>query len=475
MAGSSRSLSLWLRSAKVRHAFAISSVVLATGGLVLARAPSTGGSSFSFPAGGKNSVAFTGPGVHGTLSLSQGKVLAGHASSVYAELRVGADATTGPSIHAPTSLAVVLDTSGSMSGGKLDDAKQSILKLLDRMHDEDEIALVRYADSSEVIQSLARVGNVRSSLTTRIRELAPSGGTNIPGGLAAGLRAIDEAARGRVRRIVLVSDGLDATRAQAERLARDSFQNGITVSSLGIGLDFDESYMGGVAQTGHGNFAFVKEGENMARFLERELDQTAQTTVERATVGLSLPPGLRVASVNGASADTSGSFVNLQLGALFAGDERRVILELVSDGTPGEIKTTASWVRVGGVTETTRVPALALAVAGDAGDVDRSRDGAVFASAVSVLASKRQLEANDAYAHGDVTTARRLTTANETALAAAASAAPAAAPALAAQQNAYAQQRTVFGSFAPSSARGKEAAKTGTASDLDNLSRSGKF
>lgn len=475
MAGSSRSLSLWLRSAKVRHAFAISSVVLATGGLVLARAPSAGGSTFSFPAGGTNRVAFSGPGVRGTLALSQGKVLAGRTSSVYAELRVSADAATGPSVHAPTSLAVVLDTSGSMSGGKLEDAKQSILKLLDRMHDDDEIALVRYADSSEVIQPLARVGNVRSALASRIRALDPSGGTNIPGGLAAGLRAIDEAARGRVRRIVLVSDGLDATRAQAERLARESFQNGITVSSLGIGLDFDESYMGGVAQTGHGNFAFVKEGENMARFLERELDQTAHTTVERASIGIALPPGLRVASVNGATAETSGNFVNLQLGALFAGDERRVILELVSDGTPGDLATTASWVRVGGATETTQVPALGLVASNDAGDVDRSRDGAVYASAVSVLASKRQLEASDAYAHGDVSKARRLTTANEAALEEAITAAPAAAPALAAQQNAYAQQRSVFGNVPPSSARGKEAAKAGTASDLDNLSRKGKF
>lgn len=442
---------------------------------MLARAPSAGGSTFSFPSGGKNSVAFSGPGVHGTLSLSQGKVLAGRTNSMYAELRVSADAATGPSVHAPTSLAVVLDTSGSMSGGKLEDAKQSILKLLDRMHDDDEIALVRYADSSEVIQPLARVGNVRSALASRIRTLDVSGGTNIPGGLAAGLRAIDDAARGRVRRLVLVSDGLDATRAQAERLARESFQNGITVSSLGIGLDFDESYMGGVAQTGHGNFAFVKEGENMARFLERELDQTAQTTVERASVGIALPPGLRVVSVNGASADTSGSFVNLQLGALFAGDERRVILELVSDGTPGELATSATFVRVGGGTETTQVPALAFVASNDAGDVDRSRDGAVYASAVSVLASKRQLEANDAYAHGDVSKARRLTTANEAALAEAIGAAPAAAPALAAQQNAYAQQRSVFGTVAPSSARGKEAAKSGTASDLDNLSRKGKF
>lgn len=478
-------MSLWLRSAKLRRGFALSAVVLATGGLVLYKAPS----SAAFPndprpvgrvlvADGKSSVAFSGPGAHGVLSLSHTKVLSGRTTPVYAELKLVADSSERAPVRAPISLAVVLDTSGSMSGEKIEDAKRSVLRLLADMRDEDEIAVIRYSDTSEVVQPLARVGTLRDSLPTRIRQLEAGGGTNIPRGLSHGLRSLDEAGRGRVRRIVLVSDGLDSTRAQAESLARASFSSGITVSSLGIGLDFDESYMGSVAQTGHGNFAFINDGDSLAGFLKRELDQTATTTVENARVNLQLPAGVRFVSATGADASFDGGSVDLRLGSLFAGDERRVIVELAADDVSGtaDLRASASWNEIGKSITTTSVPALTLVATNDAGEVERGRDGAVLASATSVIASKRQLEAANAYARGDVATATRLTAQNEVALGAALAAAPsAAAPAITAQMNAYSVQKKGFTSFRPQSAEGKTVTKSAAVKDLDNLNRKSSF
>lgn len=486
------SFSLWLRSAKFRRTFAVAAVVLATGGLVLYKAPA----SSAFPndpitirtplsADGRSSVVFRGPGAHGVLSLSHTKILVGQSTPVYAELKLVADASGEKATVAPISLAVVLDTSGSMSGEKIEDAKRSILRLISDMRDEDEIAVVRYSDASELIQPLSRVGNVRSSLSARIREIDAGGGTNIPGGLSHGLRALDEAAKGRVRRIVLVSDGLDSTRAQAESLARTSFASGITVSSLGIGLDFDESYMGAVAQSGHGNFAFIKDGSSLAGFLKRELEETALTTVENARVKLEIPSGMRFVSATGADASLSGNEVELRLGALFAGDERRVIVELSADGVTGaaEVRASASWRRVGpqhgeSLEGPSRIgiPALTVTASNDPSEVDRGRDGAVLASATSVIASKRQLEAANAYARGDVATAAALAAKNEESLRAALAAAPkAAAPAITAQMNAYSMQKKSFVSVRPTSAEGKAVSKSAAVKDLDNLNRSAGF
>ncbi|HVH47066.1 MAG TPA: VWA domain-containing protein [Labilithrix sp.] len=471
---------------KFRRAFAMSAVVLATGGLVLYKAPASAAPTGPFvvrtplAADGKNTVAFSGPGAHGVLSLSHTKVLAGQTTPVYAELKLVADASEAAPIRAPISLAVVLDTSGSMSGDKIEDAKRSVLRLIDDMRDEDEISVVRYSDTSELIQPLVRVGTVRGALVSRIRELHAGGGTNIPGGLSHGLRALDEAAKGRVRRIVLVSDGLDGTRVQAESLARASFSSGITVSSLGIGLDFDESYMGAVAQSGHGNFAFIKDGGSLAGFLKRELEQTAMTTVENARVNVELPPGTRFVSATGADANVTGSSVELRLGSLFAGDERRVILELAADGigvgSSADIHASASWNLVGHSTSTASVPTLSLIASSDASEVERGRDGAVLASATSVIASKRQLEASNAWARGDVARATSLAAQNEAALGdAIAAAPPAAATALVAQKSAYSSQKKGFTSFRPQSAEGKTAAKAGAMKDLDNLNRASSF
>jgi Ca-activated chloride channel family protein len=486
MRSPSTSFSLWLRSAKLRRTFALSAVVLATGGLVLYKAPA----SAAFPdrpitvrplvADGKNSAAFHGPGARGVLSLSHTKVLSGTSTPVYAELRLLADRQERAPVRAPISLAVVLDTSGSMSGEKIEDAKRSVLRLISDMRDEDEITVIRYSDTSELIQPLARVGSVRNSLSLRVRDLEASGGTNIPGGLSHGLRSLDEAAKGRVRRIVLVSDGLDGTRAQAESLARASFESGITVSSLGIGLDFDETYMGSVAQSGHGNFAFIKDGDSLASFLQRELEETATTTLENARVEIELPSGVRFVSATGADASQRGNSIELRLGSLFAGDERRVIVELAADSVTNPdttyIHTRASWNRVGQPSTTAAVPTLSLTASDDASEVERGRDGAVLASATSVIASKRQLEAASAYSGGDVARATALAAQNEAELGAALAAAPpAAAPALAAQMNAYSTQKKSFAGVAPRSAAGKAVSKSAAAKDIDNLNRASRF
>jgi Ca-activated chloride channel family protein len=475
-------------TSRVRRGIALSAVVLATGGLVLYRAPANafpGDSSFGHePSGGpltpgKNSAMFSGPGVHGMVSLSHTRILEGRETTVFADVRVVADADprARDERRAPIALAVVLDTSGSMSGEKIEEARRSVLRLLSEMRDDDEITMVRYSDTSELVQPLARVGAVRSALATRIAQLDASGGTNIPDGLQHGLRALDEATRGRVRRIILVSDGLDSTRAQAEILARSSFTSGITVSSLGIGLDFDETYMGSVAQNGHGNFAFVKNGAALASFLHRELEETAGTTVENARVRLHLPDGMRFVSATGADAVVSGNEVELAVGSLFGGDERRVVVELAAntyrgEGTSFDIDATASWTPVGGSTTTARAPRLSLLASNDASEVERGKDGSVMASATSVVASRLQIEAANAYAQGDVTRAAQIAQKNESDLKAAMAAAPApAATALDSQMRAYATMRKGFATVAPQSAAGKAAAKEATAKDLGNMNR----
>jgi Ca-activated chloride channel family protein len=374
-------------------------------------------------------------------------------------------------------MAVVLDTSGSMSGEKIEEAKRSVLRLVSDMRDDDEIALVRYDDRSELIQPLARVGNVRSSLAARVHAIEAGGGTNIPGGLSHGLRAIDEAAKGRVRRIVLISDGLDNTRAQAEALARNSFTNGISVSSLGVGLDFDESYMGSIAQNGHGNFAFVKDGASLASFLKRELEETSNTTIENAQARIKLPTGVRFVSAHGADARMDGEDLVLSMGSLFAGDERRVIVELSASTTTNlgnyDFGAQASWTKVGETYgRTIDVPRLSVLATNDANEVEGGRDGAVLASATSVLASQRQIQAAQAYARGDVAQASALSAQNQAALADAFAAAPAAAkPSIRAQMGAYEEQKKAFTTVAPTSAAGKSHAKAAAAKEMGNLSR----
>jgi Ca-activated chloride channel family protein len=472
------SISQWLRSPRIRRGLAATALVLSAGGLVLFRADARALTTThdALAPLGSTGVAFAGPGVHGTLSLSHSKVLAGGDQSVFAELKLVADPSSEAEARAPLSMAVVLDTSGSMSGDKIQQARDSVVQLVRRMRDDDEIAFVRYADDAQLVQPLSRVGNVRESLIDRIRSVEAGGGTAIPRGLGAGLDALSRAGGGRVRRVVLVSDGLDSTRAQAERLASDSFERGIEISSMGIGLDFDEAYMGAVARAGHGNFAFVQDASALASFLTRELTETATTTVENAAVHITLPSGVRFVGATGADARVDGSDVELEVGSLFAGDERRVLLELdarLDDGDVRRIEGNATWQRVGGTSAEAHIPRLDVIATNDARAVESGRDGNVLASATSVTASRRQLEAAQAYESGDRAKADSLIAQNLDELKAAQAYAPApAASALGAQYRAYAKAKGGLASAPPMSTAAKAIPKQMAEKDLANVGHS---
>jgi Ca-activated chloride channel homolog len=486
------SIRTWLAAPRVRRGLAASAVVLAAGGLILARTPAGAASSLpaavvapavepGIPAQGSNLATFSGPGVHGTFALSHTLVLAGGEQRLFGELALVADAAAGAHERAPLSMAIVLDTSGSMTGDKIRQAKDAVVRLVGDLRDDDEVAFIRYSDTWDLVQPLARAGGVRTSLIERVRALEAGGGTSIAPALAEGLRALGDAASGRVRRVVLASDGLDATRAQSEAVAKQSAGRGVTVSSMGIGLDFDESYMGGVAQAGHGNFAFVNDGDALARFLHREMEETAATTVERATARLKLPPGVRFVRAVGAEARSvaDGTEIELSMGSLFAGDKRRVAIELAARMDAGDVRSLegrVSWFPVGGAEAEARFAGLALTGSTDARAVDAGRDGSVLARSLSATASIRQIEAAEAYNQGDVQRAQALIDQNKVELAAAATAAPApAAAALEQQIAAYEQTKQAFGSAKPRSAMGSAAAKRSVEKDLSNTGRDVAF
>ncbi|HSQ62643.1 MAG TPA: hypothetical protein VLM85_05495, partial [Polyangiaceae bacterium] len=103
--------------------------------------------------------------------------------------------------------------------------------------------------------------------------------------------------------------------------------------------------------------------------------------------------------------------------------------------------------------------------------IEQSRDPVVLASATSVIASERQLEATQAYARGDVARAQQLIDQNIASLGAVAASAPApVATALAKQQAAYGATKKSF-SAAPQSVAGKVAAKHAYEVDSSNLAR----
>jgi len=459
------------------RALAAASVTLAAAGIVLLRAP---GASTAAPLGpsapvsvtptrsaqGAASASFRTPRLHGRVAMAQGAVAPDGLQHVYAEVRVTADDAQRAAPR-PVAMAVVLDVSGSMDGEKIQQARNSVLSLVDNMRGDDRIALVTYSDSARVVQPLARVDDVRQRLHMVVPGIGIEGGTNIPAGLQAGADALEAAPSSYIHRVVLVSDGQDTSGQPLERTAlsvRSRADVGVTLSALGVGADYDERFMSRVADAGRGNYEFLRDGAQLRTFLARELEQAGRTTVERAFADLVLPEGWRLHRAYGAAAELRGRTLRLPVGALYAGEARRLVLDLEVDPAAaqrayGSGRAGALTARVGyhdvlaNADPSADIGPLALGVGSSDAEAVASRDPSVFAEAEGTAIAARQSDAVVAWRSGNAAEAANIARQNLQQLRALQAAAPS--PTRAAQIQAYDRDESAFNNISGASEAGR--------------------
>ncbi|WP_309890214.1 VWA domain-containing protein [Archangium sp.] len=271
----------------------------------------------------------------GVLSLEgklSGAWLMAGPSEAFAALTVRAD-TLQKQRRVPVNLALVIDRSGSMRGQKLLDATRAARLLLERLGPEDRLALVHYGTDVSVLPSQLVTAEARARMADFIDAIQDEGATNISGGLEAAaseLRPYTEAFR--VSRIILLSDGQPTAGVtepgELQRVAGSLRGTGLTVSGLGVGDDFNERLMQGIAEQGGGFYGYIQDSERLAEIFRRELEQAAGTVARAVELRLELPEGVLDAEVMGMTARREGNTLVVPLYDLAGGQEAQVVVKL---------------------------------------------------------------------------------------------------------------------------------------------------
>lgn len=287
-------------------------------------------------------VATAGPGlafeapshgpVHFSGHLDRGAVLTSGDGLVRMELALRADTAPGTSsVRLPTDLVVVLDRSGSMAGEKLAHARAAIRALLDRLGPQDRFALVTYSNASELRISLAAVTpTARTAWLAAVESVLADGGTNLAAGLDLGLSTVDAArGAGRSPRVILISDGLanqgDVSREGLRARAARAVAGEYALSTVGVGLDFDEELMASLADAGTGNFHYLENAVNLSEIFATELATARETVARGVTIRFAPAAGVEWVEAAGypIERDRDGALL-VHPGSLFAGQDRRV-------------------------------------------------------------------------------------------------------------------------------------------------------
>lgn len=251
---------------------------------------------------------------------------------VKADTAVDTSATPRP----PLNIALVIDASGSMAGGKLEAAKQAAAGLVDRLQGGDRLTLVSFASDVVVhLDAIAATPANHARILAEVAALETRGATNLSGGWFQGVEcaaAVFEADPALTPRVILLSDGQAnngiTDSATLGHHASELRQRGVVTSALGIGDGYDEVLLATIAEQGGGRLHDAQHCEDVGQVLLGELDIITATLVEDVRLHVTGPQLAHIELVGNRPHTGGSGGIEVALGGLHQGHERLVLFRV---------------------------------------------------------------------------------------------------------------------------------------------------
>jgi Ca-activated chloride channel family protein len=232
-------------------------------------------------------------------------------------------------------VALVLDRSGSMGGQKIRLAREAVIDALRMLGADDRFAIVSYDDQIDVVvESTHATDEALRNAIESVQRIEARGSTDLGGGYLRGCEQIaGHLSPDTVGRCLLVTDGL-ANRGitSPEALAQHAaelLRRGVATSTFGIGADFNELLLQGMATRGGGHSYFIEVAANIRDCLTGELGEALEVTERDVELRLQLPCGVteECVTMHDARPAAADGFI-VRLGDLVARQESAVVLAL---------------------------------------------------------------------------------------------------------------------------------------------------
>ena len=202
----------------------------------------------------------------------------------------------------PLNISIVIDRSASMEGIKMGYAKKAAKGMIDQLSADDIVSVVVYDTYVDTIQSPVHVID-KKKIKKRIDKIVPRASTNLWGGAGQGYQYVQKNYKPDcINRVLLISDGNANTGLTDSAIIRLKVQkykddNGITLSTFGVGLDYNETLMTTMAESGAGNYYFIDHPQKLSGIFNNELNGLMNIAAQNAELKIKLPQGTKMLNV----------------------------------------------------------------------------------------------------------------------------------------------------------------------------------
>ena len=318
-------------------------------------------------------------------------------------------------------VAIVIDTSGSMGGKKIKQARQAAITAVKRLRKDDIVSVVLYNTSALVLVPATKASDSKD-IIRKIETISAKGSTALFAGVSKGAAEVRKFLdKDSVNRVILLSDGLanvgPKSPGELERLGASLVKEGMSVSTLGLGLGYNEDLMSGLASAGSGNHIFVEQAENLVAVFNTEFNDLMSVVAGDFEIHAKVAKGVRPVRVLGTKADISGQDIFIPLAQLYSRQQRYFIVEVEVE--PGEAEQTRPLMNVevqyqNMITETTDKLSSSVDVrfSDDVVKIKKDVDYEAYAFCSIQIANDRNVRATALRDAGQVEEAQKLLTGN---------------------------------------------------------------
>lgn len=246
--------------------------------------------------------------------------------------------------HVPLNLSVVLDRSGSMEGDKLNYTKEALKYVVNNLDSRDVLSIVLYDTDVEVFLEPQRLED-KSELLKRIDKIATAGSTNLEGGIRKGYKLVKSARKlmgtEMVNRVLLLSDGLanvGLTDPEAlSAITKSHFEEDhISISTFGVGNDYNENLMAKIALQGGGLYYFIYSPEKLPSIFDEELKGMSKVIAKNTILKIKFSEELTYERTFSFNSNLKGNMLEISFNDLFAEEQKSI---LICFKTKGKINT----------------------------------------------------------------------------------------------------------------------------------------
>lgn len=217
-------------------------------------------------------------------------IAASGGSRRHVRIAVRAAAATKQQDRVPLQVAFALDRSGSMGGGKLELAAEGVRMAVGLLNERDHFAAVFFDDAVQVVVPVtSATPDARRRAGQACDQVQTGGSTNLAGGWAMACHELaGSLTPDHLGLCLLLTDGqANVGERDPERLAelaRGMRQRGIATTCVGLGNDFHEPLLRGMAQAADGRFHFVEAASQLPALLAAELGEALEVVARGVAV-----------------------------------------------------------------------------------------------------------------------------------------------------------------------------------------------